>query len=299
MSRRSKLFNSLGLIFLFLVIFTLGLSIAKKRIYDSNLGINLLLMTDGGMGVVSVRQASGIAGITKLPDNLEIQTEPFGGVYLTESFYKVGLPFKDSLDIARISVGQNLGVALSAVVKGKSPLSLTGLREALLSFRTQTNLGLIDRYFLLKDITTLIGKGSVLEIPIPRNVVTNFEAPDGKDILKLNPAVFVWSRNKFTTDEVLSETAELTVVNGSGFEGKARLVARQIESAGGRVIDVLSARNEVSGWCLLAGDLKAHPQTVKFLKYSYNCETSDNIDLNDYIESDVKSDLVMILGKRY
>ena len=48
------------------------------------------------------------------------------------------------------------------------------------------------------------------------------EEADGTEVLKLNSSVFVWSQNQWAADEVLSETAEVTVVNGSGREGKAR-----------------------------------------------------------------------------
>lgn len=285
--------------FLFLAVFAslTVWSFSKKNIYPGSLGVNLLMITPEGLGIVSVRPTRDLIELTRLPDNLMIDVGSGRGDYLVEAIYKVGLPVKNSLNTARISVGQNLGVVLSGVVKTNAPLSAAGLREALLSLSVRTNFGLIDRYRLVKEITRVLGKGSSLTAALPSSVFDSGEEPDGKKVLRLNPAIFVWSRNRWVNDEVLSETAELVVVNGSGEGGLGRTVARQIETAGGRVVDVIAAKKELSSRCLLFGDAKAHPQTVGFILSSFFCDRGKDLSVSDFVDTGTESDLVMVVGK--
>jgi len=274
------------------------ISLFRKNVYDRRLGINLLLIGKDGMGVVSIRPGSGLVGLLRLPDNLSIPVEVNGAEYVVESFYKVGLPVDDALNAARVGTGQALGVVLSGVVKAPVEFGLAGLREALFTVSTQSNLSLVDRYFLVKDITEKLGSKTSLAMTLPKNVIDTAEEPDGKKVGKLNTAVFVWSRNQWVVDEVLSETAEVTVVNASGKDGKARLVAHQIESAGVRVIDLLAAKKDFDQSCVIWGNTKVHPKTAEFLASSFSCQPVEKLNLLDYIDRDVKSDLVVVLGKR-
>jgi len=159
-------------------------------------------------------------------------------------------------------------------------------------------LGFVDRYYLFKDLSELILKKTTLSLSLPKNVMDQIDEPDGKKISKLNSTVFVWSKNQWLVDEVLSETAEVALVNASGTEGKARQVSRQIESAGIRVIDLLVSKKELKQSCLMFGSTKAHPITVDFLINSFKCKLATSKDnVSDYLERDIKSDVVVILGK--
>lgn len=287
-----------GTVFLALVAVMLLVNLLRRNIYDPGLGINILMIAKDGMGVISIRAESGVVGQMRLPDNLSIPVESNGAVYLVEAIEKIGLPVRDSLNSARESVGQALGIVISGVVKAPVDFGVDGFRRSLFGVSTKTNLSLIDRYLLFRDISEKLGNKASLSFSLPKNVIDFSDEPDGKKIGKLNSAVFVWSKNQWVVDEVLSETAEVTVVNASGKDGKARLVARQIESAGVRVIDILVAKKKNDGFCLLLGNTKAHPLTTKFLVNSFLCEPTEGSDLNDYIDHDVKSDLVVILGKQ-
>jgi hypothetical protein len=287
-----------GFVFLGILFLMLLINLLKRNVYDPELGINVLLISRDGMGVISVRAESGVIGQMRLPDNLSIPIESNGAGYLVEAIYKIGLPVSDPLNSARDSVGQALGIVISGVVKAPVEFGVDGFRRSLVSVSTKTNLSLIDRYFLFKDINEKLGNRAFLSFSLPKNVIDFSDEPDGKKIGKLNSAVFVWSKNQWVVDEVLSETAEVTVVNASGKDGKARQVARQIESAGVRVIDILVAKKGSDNVCFLLGNTKAHPLTTKFLINSFLCEPSERLDLNDFIDHDVKSDLVVILGKQ-
>lgn len=297
MPKLARLFHIAGALFLILVVLMVFIGILRRNVYDPKLGINLLLIGKDGMGVISIRPSTGLVSLMRLPDNLSISVDANNAAYLVEAIYKIGLPVSEPNNAARTSVGQALGVVLGGVVKGNVEFGLPGLREALLSFSVKSNLSLIDRYFLLREVNELLGKKMSLAVTLPKNVMDATEEPDGKTIYKLNTAVFVWSKNQWVVDEVLSETAEVTVVNATGKEGKARQVARQIESAGVRVIDILTSKKEEGEACLIWGDTKVHPRTAEFLSDSFLCKKVDKIDPLEYIDRDIKSDLVIILGK--
>lgn len=291
------LFHLAGGIFLILMILMVLVGILRKNVYNPKLGINLLLIGKDGLGIISVRPSTGMVSLLQLPDNLVIPVDANNGEYQVGAIYKIGLPVNEPNNVARESVGQALGVVLAGVVKSNLVFGLVGLREALLSFSTGGNLSLIDRYLLFRDINELLGEKMSLAVSLPKNVMDRVEEPDGKTVYRLNSAVFVWSKNQWVVDEVLSETAEVTVVNATGKEGQARMVARQIESAGVRVIDILTSKKEERAVCLIWGDTKIHSRTAEFLSNSFLCKKIDKIDPSEYLDRDIKSDLVVILGK--
>lgn len=290
-------FNLAGIVFLVLLLSMLLVSLFRKNVYDPKLGINLLLMAKDGMGVISIRAESGQVGQMMLPANLSIPIETSGSQYLVEAIYRIGLPVNDPLNSARKSVGQALGIVISGVVKAPVRFGIDGFRQSLVNIAAKSNLSFVDRYLLYKDLNKKLGNRAFLTFSLPRNVIDLVEEPDGKTIGKLNSTVYVWSKNQWVVDEVLSETAEVTVVNASGKEGKARQVARQIESAGVRVIDLLVSKKEIAPACLILGDIKLHPVTAKFLVTSFSCKPISRLNLFDFIDHDIKSDLVVILGR--
>ena len=297
MPKLAKVFNVVGLVFLALVLVMLLVNLLRRNIYDPSLGINILMLAKDGMGIVAVREGSGLVSVTRLPDNLVIPIDPTGAEYRVEAFYKIGLPVADELFVSRVSVGQALGVVLAGVVKSNSEFGLTGLSGSLISLSSQTNFSIFDRYNLAKSIRNLLTKRTNFEISFPAVAVDSVEEADGTEVLKLNSSIFVWSQNQWVADEVLSETAEVTVVNGSGREGKARWAARQMETAGVRVISLMTARKNTKD-CLIWGDEKLHPKTFSFLRLSFNCRTGGDDELFDYIDRDVESDLVVVLGEK-
>src|SRR3989344_2834627 len=274
MPKLSKVFNVIGLLFLALVVVMLLVNLLRRNIYDPVLGINILVIAKDGMGIVAVAEGSGLVSAMRLPDNLMIPIDPTGAGYRVEAFYKIGLP-----------------------VKTDSEFGVTGLLPSLLSWSSQTNFSILDRYNLLVSIKNLLTKRTEFEISFPAVVADAVEEADGTEVLKLNSSVFVWSQNQWAADEVLSETAEVTVVTGSGREGKARSAARQMETAGVRVISLMTARKNTKD-CLIWGNEKLHPKTVSFLRLSFGCQEGAGDELFDYIDHDVESDLVVVLGER-
>ena len=186
MPKLAKVFNVIGLLFLALVVVMLLVNLLRRNVYDPVLGINILVIAKDGMGVVAVAEGSGLVSVMRLPDNLLIPIDPTGAEYRVEAFYKIGLPIKNELFVSRVSVGQALGVVLAGVVKTNSEFGLTGLLPSLMSWSSQTNFSILDRYNLLVSIKNLLTKRTNFEISFPAVVADAVEEADGTEVLKLN-----------------------------------------------------------------------------------------------------------------
>lgn len=287
-----------GWFFLVSLSVMLLVSLLKRNIYNPNLGVNLLMLARDGAGIISIRSSSGMISVLRLPDNLSIFIEKNKSEYLVEAISKFGLPMPDALNVARESVGQAFGIIISGVVKTNLEFGPENLRESILYVSTRTNFSIFDRYVLFKDLSKLLLKRISLSLSLPSKVYDRADEPDGKSVLRLNTAVFTWSRNQWLVDEILSETAEVSVVNATGVEGRGRVVARQIESAGVKVIELLSSNKVLPADCLLQENTKEHPITTDFLVSALGCKLSTDLNLQDYLTSDVRSDVVIVLGKK-
>jgi hypothetical protein len=186
-------------------------------------------------------------------------------------------------------------VVISGVLKSGEELNVNRLPNQLYSLATRSDLSLIDRYRIFKDVSRILSKKTSLEVTLPKSVTDVSIEADGKEVLKLNSTIFVWSNNQWVVDEILSETAEVVIVNATGEVGAARLVAHQLESAGIRVIDLVSSQKEADS-CLIWGEGRKHPMTFDYLTTSFGCRAWDG-DIFDYVDRDVRSDLVLILSR--
>lgn len=296
MPRLSRVINIAGLIFLSSIAAMVLLNLGRRNVYDSRLGINLLVVAKDGLGIVAIRPSAGLVSLTRLPDNLVVPVDSSEASYQVEAFYKVGLPTGDELRVSRVSVGQALGVVISGVLKSGEELNVNRLPNQISSLATRSDLSLIDRYRIFKDVSGILSKKTSLEVALPKSTTDVFVEADGKGVLKLNSSIFVWSNNQWVVDEVLSETAEVVIVNATGVTGAARLVAHQLESAGIRVIDLVGARKEADA-CLVWGERRKHPMTFDYLVTSFGCQVWEG-DIFEYVDRGVRSDLVLILPKK-
>lgn len=293
MVRLTKTTRILGIIFVLALVAMVAVWGLKGNIYDDRLGINVLLITDEGMGLVGIRAKEDWATVMTLPNNLLVSSSQ--GDFLVEALWKVGLP-KKGLEDVRLGVGRTLGIPLTGVIKAKGGIDLPGLAQSLVMLSSRTNLSLADRLRLAADVGTLLKRGIKLEINLPQSVLDVRAEPDGKNVLMVNPAIYTWAKNQWSSDKVLSETAEVAVVNASGREGIGRIIAHQLETAGVRIIEVSATENNFAGVCVLLGDKKAVPITFTFIRKALNCREG-GIGSYQLPETVVKSDLVLVLGK--
>lgn len=294
-----KRFLGLGWIFILLLVGMLFLGLYRRGIYDRKLGVNVLFISRDGMGILTLHPEADTVDLVKLPDELKIPLNINGPEYALEALRKTGLPERDGgLMRIRKGVGEALGLVLPAFVKTDSELSLAGFSEGLWSFKTQTNLSLLDRYRLQIEIDRLVRRGLNLEVAFPGGVTDTVVEPDGVSFKKLNSAIYTWSKNQWVSEAALAETAEVGVVNASGVEGLGRVVARQLETAGVRVVEVLGSEKIEEGGCLFSGVVKDHPQTARLFSLFLNCNLIES--LQDYLPNvSEKVDFWVVVGKRY
>lgn len=283
-----------GVTFIAAVIFMFILGAFKNNIYDSRQGMNLLVISKEGMGVVGIRPSENLVNFLVLPNNLMIDVGV--GDYQVEGLWKVGLPGRNGLSGIRLGVGRTLGVDLAGVIKTSGGLSLAELIESITSLSSVTNLSLIDRAKILSDLSGLLKRRVQLELTLPSGTMEVVEEPDGKKIFKVNNLMYSWAKRQWVSDQIMSETAEVFVINASGKEGLAREISRQLETAGIRVIEIIASGDTIDGGCVLFGRGNSLPKTTAYLRSSFGCHMGSESEM-DKIDSIVKSDIVMLLGK--
>lgn len=298
MSQAKTWLERLGLVFVGLVILLVFLSFYARRLFDPKLGINVLFMAEDGVGILSVHPESQTVGLVKLPSDLKIPLGLDGPEYSLEAIRKTGLPERDGMVRFRQGTGLALGVIVPALVRTKGKLTVPAFLEDLWSWRTQTNLTLVDRYRLIGELDRLIKRGLNLEVSFPKTVTDMVEEPDGRRFLKLNAAIYAWSRNQWVSETVLAETAEVGVVNASEVEGLARVVARQLETAGVRVVEVTKSELSYPGKCLVVGTSGAHPITRRLMSRYLGC-AEEKMDRRYLPRVNEGADLWLILGEKY
>lgn len=286
--------RAMGGVFIISLMAMLLVGVFRENVYDPKLGINILLVTDEGMGIVGVRGEENLANYLVLPNNLMIQTRR--GEFQVEGLWKVGLPGREGLSDIRVGVGRTLGVVLGGAVKTNSGVGVAELMRAMTSLSSSTNLSFIDRLRLYADLNNLLKKGLRLELTLPQNGLDSFVEPDGKSVFRPNGAIFLWIKNQWANEQLLAESAEISVINASGKDGLGRTVSRQLETAGVRVVDLDSSSKVLAGRCLLLGNKLAGTKILRFLRETFGCRLTEKGN-SDYVDREVKSDLIMVLGE--
>lgn len=283
----------LGLGFIGLIFVAAIFGLIKKNIYNDKVGINILMVSSKGIGIVGVRNGSGYLNILDLPDDLKIPVLPSRSEFSVETLRKSGIKDKNKEQIMKQSIGEAFGVAITGTIFTNKEISISGILDSLTSLGLESNLSLIDRFRLRSDLTNLVKKGTSFELSLPKAVTDEDEEPDGKVFRKLNTAIFSWSKNQWGQDEIMSETPEIAIVNGSKTQGRARTVAHQVETAGGRVIEVSASESQING-CLISGDKVKHPITYSFLLLAFGCQEDIRGSINK--ERSAGADIVMVIG---
>lgn len=282
----------LGVGFILLVIGAFLVGLVKSRRYRDYLGANVLVLSESSSCIFSVRPKSSVMDYSRLPDALKITLGVGEGSYDVGSLRRVGIVGDTSLEKLRKGVGQEIGVLLGFVIKTKGGCDALSLREGLLDFGSKTNISMLDRLALANDINQLVIRGLGFEQVMPNSVFDKVTEPDGKIFLIVNQAMQYWNKNHFVSDEVLSEAAEIAVVNGSGKEGLGREVAKQIETIGIRVVEI-GKEDQTPGRCRVRGETKKYRLTFEYLERYLGCEIVEKGSGSSQFEG------VLVLGSAY
>lgn len=237
--------------FLGILAVAVGFRILKSRIYYSNIGTNIIVVGDNGIGLVGVRKNEERLVWVDLPDSLKINVGDGDVFYKIGSLWGLGEIDNNGEKLILENVSGGLGLWFQAVVKVRGGVSVDSFLTSLVSFKRIRGLNILDRYFLFSDASRLISKGMVLNVDLPAQVFDEEVDVDGKKWLKLNEVVYVWSRDLWPNDEVLNKKMKIRVINSSGIPGRARIKTHQLESVGFRVVEVTSGKTEIGNRCLV------------------------------------------------
>jgi hypothetical protein len=280
--------------FCFLIVFSLFWRLWSDRKINSKLGFNMVVVGKTRTTLMSFRPESMSIDYVNLPDDLKISLALDGPTFGIRELREVGIVGDESLNNFRRGLSLDLGVVLPIVVRHDGENDLATVREALIDFRkTKTNLGFFDRLETIRLLDIILSKGLNLAQAFPVRLTDRVIELDGKSYQRINDSVYSWTKNFFSSESVLSETAEIAVVNESGQPGIGRKVSRQLETSGMRVIEVKSDETVLDKKCEVSGDGLKHPMTMSYLKKYMDCET---VGESSKIQ---EADLTVVIGKRF
>lgn len=286
-----------GIVFCTIVSVALIVSVWKDKKIDNRLGFNMVVLGDGNTTVMSYKPENLSVDYVDLPDNLKISLfnngSDFGIGELREA--EKNSAEGASLNDFRRGLSLELGIPLPIIIRHKAQNDLLSLRDSLLAWRgIDTNMNILDRMEVIKILGVVLAKGLNLNQPFPSRLTDKIVEVDGKTYQKVNEAVFSWAKNYFLSEAVLSETAEIVVLNASGTSGIGRKMSRQLETAGMRVIDIRTGDLILDKKCEVDGDEVEHPMTMGYLTNYFGCEavtaSSDKIRTTE---------IVVVVGKKY
>lgn len=269
----------LGLFFLCLLITLLVIRIFKQGIYSDSLGMNIAIFGQDSAALLMLRPEEDVVGWVKFPDNLGVKIYNSDARYPLISLWHYGVLEKNPYEIVEKTLGLSMGVTIARTIKMEGVSSVEEVLAILHQWNLKTDLSLRDRFLIRKLLVEAVASRKVLEMDMPNKIFDQVEEPDGKKTLSFNSVASLWTKNKFVLESILSENVDLTVNNLSGQSGLGTQVARQLESAGMRVIEVKSdLTGKVPGkgcYFLMVGK---YPFTESLLINQMSCHKMKNLE---------------------
>ena len=235
-----KLAVMLGLTFLILLAVLLVIRILRQGIYSNQLGMNIVVLGKEKVGLLMIRPEEDVVGWVIFPKNLTIKIFDSDARYPVVSLWELGQLERNPYDIVEKSIGTSMGVVIARTINVGSDVSVEGIVANIHKLHLKTNLSLRDRFLIRKFLVSSLSSKKILEMDVPLKIFDKSVEPDGKEVLAFNSVALLWTKNKFVLESILSENVELGVNNLSGQIGLGTQVARQLESAGVRVVEVKS-----------------------------------------------------------
>lgn len=265
--------RKLGWIFLVIFVAILLWDFSKQGVYDEDLGINLVVVGDDQVGILVLRPKEELYSWIVLPDEIKIKVFNLTAEYPLKSLWKFGVGEKNPYEVVEKSLGMEMGLFLSRVVKIDGSLDLVKLPTALVGVKTKTDLSFKDRWLLRSSINEILGSKRVMEQSFPTSAFDVIVEPDGVSYKKFNKIASVWIKDKFYVDAVFHLGLGVAINNMSDTVGLASLTATQMDSAGFRVISVGNEVNEkVSGNGCFYTISEKNSLIQKYLETQANCQ---------------------------
>lgn len=234
--------------------------------------MNVAIFGQDSVGLLMLRPEEEVIGWVKFPADLGVKIFNSEARYPLISLWNYGVLEKNPFEIAEKTLGLSMGVTIARTIKIDKGVSVEEVLANLHRWNLKTDLSLRDRYLIRKLLIEAVASRKVLEMDMPLKIFDQIEEPDGKKTLSFNSVASLWTKNKFVLESILSENVDLTVNNLSGQSGLGTQVARQLESAGMRVVEVksdLTGQTPGKGcYFLIVGK---YPFTESLLTNQLNC----------------------------
>lgn len=271
-SSKTEIAKILGLVFLGIWLSLLLVRAFQQGIYSSRMGINVLVFGRDSAGLLMLRPEEEMVGWVSFPNNLMIKIFNSEARYPINSVWDYGVMEKNAYQVAEKSVGLSMGVVIARTMKVAGRVGVDEVLGEIASLRLKTDLSVRDRVLIRKFLAESVASKKVLEMDLPNNIFDKTVEPDGRESLAFGSVATLWTKNKFVLDSILSESVELVVNNLSGQTGLGTAVARQLESAGMRVVEVKSDPTEdVLGQGCLYASVSNFPLTESLLLDQLAC----------------------------
>ena len=284
----------MGYVFCGLIVFSLFFRLYIGRRIDVRLGFNMVVVGKSKTTIMSFKPESLSIDYVELPDDLKIDLSVGGPDFGIKELREVEVVGDVTLESFRRGLSLDLGIVLTVIIRHEGENDLISVRESLMDFgKTKTNLNFLDRLEIVRLLDVVLARGLNLSQSFPSRLTDRIIELDGKSYLKVNDSIYAWTRNYFMSEAVLSETAEIMVVNESGIEGTGRKVSKQVETVGMRVVEVRASDVVLDKKCVVNGDKMKHPMTMKYLEKYLECEVgADGLEVRE-------TDMIILIGKRF
>ncbi len=277
-SSKTAIGKVLGIIFLVVLFLILVLRVVRQGIYSNRMGMNIVIIGESKVGLLILRPDEEVVGWVSFPSNLMIKIFNSDARYPVSSLWDYGVLEKNPYEIAERSLGLSMGVTIARTIRVHGSPSVEEVLASLHRIDLKTDLSLRDRFLIRKLLTDSVTSKKVLEMDIPKKIFDTTVDPDGKEFVIFNSVASLWTKNKFVLESILGENVDLVVNNLSGQPGLGTQVARQLESAGLRVVEVKSdSTDDVQGVGCLFNIVGKYPYTESLLTDQMDCVKTEKL----------------------
>lgn len=290
----SKKLNVLGVIWIVVCIGVLAFSVIGRnyleRKYDGELGINMVMIGESRVAVITLRKESAQSGFVILPGDLMVKDEKNGSAYRVGSLWGLGrLEHKGGEYTMRV-LGDALGIKITAYIRVDDDWRLNGVAfgESLADLLIGTNLTLWDRYVLKGDVRAKIAKGELVEVVLPNYLMDNITELDGfSSRVIVAEKMKLYAQKQFAFSQVLAERVTMAIYNSSEVPGMATKMATSMDNTGIKVVLVGKSEEKMKG-CRFKVFRNGIEKTVRLLTKTYGCVEADFQELSDKGRVDIE-----------
>jgi len=270
----------LGIFWLIVVVLVLivgyGIKLKKQIKYDPVLGINLLLVGENKLAVVVLKNEEEQASFLILPEELAVSVGSDGGRYRVGRLWGLGELEKKVPELILTNVSAELGLKLTGYLKvDDDNIKPEKLLLTMTDISVKTNLSFWDRWRLWLLLRKVVVSGNLIETNLGLDLVEKQVDPDGQVNFWLDRDKFhLWSQREWVNPIILEERASVAVFNNSSFLGRARDMARMLETMGVKIVELKNVDYQ-SNECHYLVFREGLEKTIRLLERDFGCKEGE------------------------